>query len=104
MLDKARAIRLKLAGVLPFLNEKQRRVVAAAEAKSYGRGGVQTLARVTGMCRQTIYRGLKDLAEGHTSERVRNPGGGSNKLSEQNPKLLQAPKNNILISNREHFT
>jgi len=55
VLDKARALRLKLAGVLPFLNEKQRRVVAAAEAKSYGRGGVQTLAGVTGMCRQTIY-------------------------------------------------
>jgi len=90
VLDKARALRLKLAGVLPFLNEKQRRVVAAAEAKSYGRGGVQTLARVTGMCRQTIYRGLNDLAEGHTSERVRNPGGGRKKLSEQNPELLQA--------------
>jgi transposase len=90
VLDKARALRLKLAGVLPFLNEKQRRVVAAAEAKSYGRGGVQTLARVTGICRQTIYRGLNDLAEGHTSERVRNTGGGRKKLSEQNPELLQA--------------
>ena len=64
--------------------------MVAAEAKSYGRGGVQTLARITGMCRQTIYRGLKDLQEGHTSERVRKPGGGRKKLSEQNPGLLQA--------------
>jgi transposase len=88
--DKARTLRVKLASVLPFLNEKQRRIVAAAEAKSYGWGGVQTVARITGMCRQTLYRGLKDLQEGHTSERVRNPGGGRKKLSAQNPTLLQA--------------
>jgi transposase len=81
---------VKLAGVLPFLNEKQRRIVAAAEAKAYGRGGVQTIARITGMCRQTVYRGLKDLEKGQASERVREPGGGRKKLSDLNPTLLQA--------------
>ena len=90
MRDKARALRLKLAGVLPFLNEKQRRVLAAAEAKNYGWGGVQTIARITGMCRQTVYRGLKDLGKGNTSERVREAGGGRKKIGDQNPELLQA--------------
>src|SRR3972149_206690 len=37
-----------------------------------------------------IYRGLKDLKEGDTPERVRNPGGGRKKLSEQHPALLHA--------------
>ena len=52
MEKRARSLGLKLAGVVPFLNEKQRGVLAAAKAKSYGRGGIQTIAaRITGMCR-----------------------------------------------------
>ena len=90
MEKRARSLGLKLAGVLPFLNEKQRRVLAAAEAKSYGRGGIQTIARITGMCRQTIYRGLEDLKVGNKSERVRKPGGGRKKLSKQSPEMVGA--------------
>lgn len=90
MEDIARALKQKLAGVLPFLNEKQRRVLAAAEAKSYGRGGIQTVARLTGMCRQTIYRGLEDLEAGESSERVRKPGGGRKKLKNQDMKLVES--------------
>ena len=89
MEDRARALRLRLAEVLPFLNEKQRRVLAASEAKSYGRGGVQTVARITGLCRQTIYNGLADLAAGNSSDRIRRPGGGRKKLRDQNPKLVK---------------
>lgn len=88
MEDIAGALKQKLAEVLPFLNEKQRRVLAAAEAKSYGRGGIQTIARITGMCRQTIYRGLEDLEAGESSERIRKPGGGRKKLRNQNPELI----------------
>jgi transposase len=87
--DREKSLRLKLAEILPFLNEKQRRVLAAAEAKAYGRGGVQTIARITGLCRQTIYNGLADLAAGDTSERIRRPGGGRKKLREQHPKLVK---------------
>jgi transposase len=87
--DRAKTLRLKLAGILPFLNEKQRRVIAASEARAYGRGGVQTIARITGLCRQTIYNGLADLAAGNTSERVRRPGGGRKKLRDQHPKLVK---------------
>lgn len=89
MEDRVRALKLKLAEVLPFLNEKQRRVLAASEAKSYGRGGIQTVARITGMCRQTIYRGQEDLEAGEISERIRKPGGGRKKLRNQNPKLVE---------------
>jgi Rhodopirellula transposase DDE domain len=88
--DEAKRIRLKLSGVLPFLNEKQRRVLAAAEAKSYGRGGIQAVAAVTGICRQTIYNGLRDLESGETSSRVRKPGGGRKRIADRNPELIEA--------------
>lgn len=81
-------LRLKLAEVLPLMNEKQRRVLAASEAKWYGRGGISIVARITGMCRQTIYNGLANLADGNNSQRIRNPGGGRKKLREENPKLV----------------
>ena len=87
--ERARALRSKLAEVLPFLNEKQRRVLAASEAKSYGRGGIQAVAHITGMSRQTIYDGLADLAEGNHSDRIRKLGGGRKKLREQNPQLVK---------------
>jgi transposase len=81
-------LRTKLAEVLPFLNEKQRRILAASEAKSYGRGGVQAVARVTGISRQTIYNGLSDLVKGNVSDRIRRAGGGRKKLRAQNPELV----------------
>lgn len=89
MKERVRALRLKLAELLPFLNEKQRRVLAASEAKSYGYGGVLTVASITGMCRQTIYNGLADLAKGNCSDRIRKPGGGRKKLKDQNPELVK---------------
>src|SRR3990172_1084286 len=89
MEERAKVLRLKLAEVIPFLNEKQRRVLAASEAKSFGRGGVQTVARITGISRQTIYNGLADLVEGNISDRIRRPGGGRNKLREQSPELIK---------------
>ena len=88
MEERERALRTKLAEVLPFLNEKQRRVFAASEAKSFGRGGIQTVARLSGISRQTIYSGLADLAKGNVSDRIRRPGGGRKKLREQSPELV----------------
>jgi len=68
-------------------------VLVASEAKAYGRGGVAIVARITGMCRQTIYNGLVDLAAGHgqahVTDRIRKPGGGRKKLRDQNPELVK---------------
>ena len=85
---KARELRIKLSGVLPLLNEKQRRVLVAAEANAYGRGGIQTLARITGMSRQTITRGLEDLQAPGPIDRIRAPGGGRKTLTATEPKLV----------------
>ena len=43
------------------LDERERRLFAAAEAGTAGYGGVSAVARATGIARSTINRGLKDL-------------------------------------------
>ena len=81
-------LRLKLAGLLPILNERQRRVLAAAEAQAYGRGGVQTVSLITGISRPTIYRGIAELGDHSDPERVRKTGGGRKKMTLKYPDLV----------------
>ena len=72
-------------------NEKSRRVWAAAEALSAGRGGVSAVSRMTGISRTTIYQGIKELenpeALGVPTGRTRNPGGGRKKITDADPGL-----------------
>jgi hypothetical protein len=71
-------------------DERRRRLWAAAEARSHGRGGVSAVARATGMSPTTIHEGLRELDLGETLERgrVRRRGGGRRPLSEKDPSLL----------------
>ena len=93
--EKARQLRLKLSGLLPILNERQRRILVAAEARAYGRGGVQTIAMITGISRPTIYRGLAELGDHSSPERVRKTGGGRKKITVTADGLLDALENLI---------
>ena len=72
------------------LNERQRRLFAAAEARSAGRGGVAAVARATGMAVDTIRSGVHELESGETLDpgRVRRPGAGRKPLVEVDPTLL----------------
>ncbi len=75
----------------PVLDERTRRLVAAAEAQAVGRGGVTLVAEVTGIARSTLRRGLDELAtpaHAASAERVRRPGGGRKPLTVQDPTLL----------------
>ena len=49
------------AAILPHLDERQRRLFAAAEAKAAGHGGIAAVSRVTRIAASTIGRGLKDI-------------------------------------------
>ena len=69
-------IRERFLTVAPFLDERGRRLVAAAEAFAAGYGGIAAVAMATGMAPSTIGRGLKELAQDEPSERVRRPGAG----------------------------
>jgi transposase len=94
MLSKReKSLRLKMSELFPLLNERQRRILAASEAKAYGRGGVTAVANITGLCRQTIYRGLDELGNFDEVERVRKKSGGRKKLSESMPDVLDAIEN-----------
>lgn len=75
----------------PVLDERTRRVVAAAEARAVGRGGVTLVARVTGLARSTLRRGIDELEAPATAAppaRVRRPGGGRQPLTTHDPMLL----------------
>ena len=69
-------IRERFLTVAPFLDERGRRLVAAAEAFAVGYGGIAAVAMATGMAPSTIGRGLRELAQDEPSERIRRPGAG----------------------------
>ena len=80
----------KYTTVLPHLNERQRRLVTAADAQMLGYGGIARVARAPGLNRATLHRGLKDLAEPVLPvERVRHAGGGRKRVSTRTPEILQ---------------
>ena len=60
--EQAQEARQRYKEMAPVLDEQSRRRFAALEAKSLGRGGVSLMARITGLARRTIYRGLHDIA------------------------------------------
>jgi hypothetical protein len=79
----------KFAVLLPHLNERQRRLAVAAEARALGRGGVSVVARAAGLSRPTVYRALAELdAPADDSDRVRAVGGGRRKAVDKDPRLL----------------
>jgi hypothetical protein len=89
MIDTSK-IRERFTAVERDLNERSRRLLAAAEAKTAGHGGIAAASRATGIARSTIGRGLKDLAApGSLSGAVRRPGGGGPTLIERDPALLE---------------
>lgn len=76
-----------------FLNEKQRRLLAAAEAEIHGYGGLSVVARATGLSRNTIRTGRVDLNEQRSSGsvqsygRIRQVGGGRKKTIKRDTTL-----------------
>jgi hypothetical protein len=57
-------IRTRFSTLLPHLNERERRLFAATEAKLAGFGGIAAVARAAGIAASTIGRSLKELAPG----------------------------------------
>jgi DNA-binding phage protein len=81
----------KLAALLPRLNEQQRRLLLAAEARALGHGGVTRLARLSGVSRPTITKALHELEQpAPPLGRVRRVGGGRKKHAERDTALLAA--------------
>ena len=80
----------KLAIVLPHLNEKQRRLLIAAEARTLGWGGISQVAKATGVSRVTIHKALTEIeSKKIIAERIRKPGGGRKDITEYYPNILE---------------
>jgi Rhodopirellula transposase DDE domain len=88
------SIRRRSHQLLPTLDERQRRLWAAAEASALGYGGVSLVARATGVSRRAIHAGLAELAAATPGPlpagRVRRPGAGPKPLTQLQPGLLAA--------------
>jgi hypothetical protein len=88
------SIRDKFTILSPFMDERLRRLWAAAEAAALGHGGIGAVATATGLSRTTIARGLRDQ-QGHNPEapptrRLRRVGGGRKPVTTHDPRLLTA--------------
>jgi len=81
-------IRKKFRSLAPALNERSRRLWAGAESTAYGWGGDSVVYRATGISRATIRAGREALRAGiKPSDRIRRPGAGRPKLTDQQPEL-----------------
>jgi len=90
-------IRQKFLELRPRLDERARRCWAATEAKAIGWGGVSHVAHATGMSRNTIAKGIKELniPQSRVGVRIRKEGGGRKKNVEKDSTLLSDIENLI---------
>jgi hypothetical protein len=85
------AIQTRIEAVLPTLNEYQRRRYLSAEAKAIGYGGISLISRISGMSRQTLTEGIKELGySDHVMPEGRNrkSGGGRKPVWETQAGIL----------------
>src|SRR5271155_2514194 len=84
------AIRERYTQLLPHLDEKGRRMFAAAEARAAGYGGIAAVSQATGIAASTIGRGLKEIAGATVLApgRVRRAGGGRRAVVVSDPAVL----------------
>jgi hypothetical protein len=87
-------IRRKFQAMAPVLDERSRRQWAAAEALELPWGGVSTVAAATGLARNTIASGIRQLqrqrAGADPPRRIRREGGGRKCLEDNDPDLWDA--------------
>ena len=89
-----RTICEKYLAIEALLDERAKRIWAGAEARALGRGGVTRVMEATGMSRQRVTSGVKEIeASGaggvRATGRVRAAGGGRKRLAERDPGLAE---------------
>jgi hypothetical protein len=92
-MDTEKAIEKRFKLLRPFLNEKQRRILAVIEAQILGYGGISRVTKATGLSRNTIAAGAPELQRGSSEdiagvrEHIRKPGGGRKRTTQKDPLL-----------------
>jgi len=85
-------LKTRIETMLPILNERQRRIFLATEAKAIGYGGISRISEISGISRITITQGIKEIENGHMSQDVshcRRKGGGRKSINEALPGIIQ---------------
>jgi transposase len=91
--DVRRHLELRFATLLPLLNERQSRLALGLEARLLGHGGVQAVARASGVSVKTVRRGLDELDAGGEElpvDRSRRAGGGRKAAQQKDPEVVPA--------------
>ncbi len=87
-MDSREDIRKRFELLARFLDEREIRLLVAAEAESIGRGGVSVVAKATGVSRRRISEGRRELSQGGLdSSRVRKSGAGRKKKIQKDATL-----------------
>jgi hypothetical protein len=87
----ASTLRRKFSDLWPLLDERNRRLMAASEARALGYGGVSRIHRACGLSRKAIAKGMREIAEGTPMPgRIRRSGAGRKHLTVRDPTLLAA--------------
>jgi hypothetical protein len=89
-------IQRRFRSLSAFLDERMRRLVAAAESEALGYGGVSAVARATGVSRRAITEGMQELHQRRVlrearsgSSRIRREGAGRKRTVDKDPGLLK---------------
>ena len=84
-------IRKQFSQLSGALDERSRRIWAASEARSLGRGGISLVSRASGISRPTIYLGMSELGRktALAAGRIRRIGGGRKPVETHTPDILR---------------
>ena len=89
--EAAQVLAAKFAVIFPHLDERQRRLLMAAEARALGHGGIRLVARAAGVREATVPLGVGELEAGaEPLGRARRPGGGRKRAADADPGLRPA--------------
>ena len=81
----------KFVVMSPLLDERTRRLWAAAESAAIGYGGDALVSAATGLARETIRNGRRELADGvDAAGRIRRPGAGRPDVEQTQPGVTEA--------------
>ena len=83
------AITARYEALKPILDERTRRLVAAAESQAIGKGGISLVSKATGISRPVIRQGLAELKDPGSLApgRIRRTGGGRKKAVDKDASL-----------------
>jgi len=103
-MDGLVGVRHRFTALKQVLDERSRRMLVAAESKAWGPGGISAVSEATGVSRQVIRQGLRELEQSptHPVGRIGRPGGGRKKAKQKDPTLVADLEKLVESTTRGH--